>query len=98
MSSVAASPGQPMVVGVPIGVRHGSVVLESASLVPLGSYPLPHMVGVGVKAGNGYVTSSLDWLANEPAVSIKVPPATASPLAAALSGDPAAIRETHEPR
>ena len=47
--------------------------------------------------GSGWRTLRIH-LANEPAVSIKVPPTTASPLAAALSGDPAAaVRETHEP-
>jgi hypothetical protein len=46
--------------------------------------------------GSGWRTL-LIHLANEPAVSIKVPSATASPIAAALSGAPATIGETREP-
>lgn len=46
--------------------------------------------------GSGWRTL-LIHLANEPAVSIKVRSATASPLAAALSGAVPTIRETREP-
>ena len=49
-------PGQAEVVGVPTAIRTGSVALESATLVPLPGFPLPHMVGVGL-------VPSKDWLA-----------------------------------
>jgi hypothetical protein len=49
-------PGQAEVVGVPTAIRTGSVVLESATLVPFSGFPLPHMVGVGL-------VTSKDWLA-----------------------------------
>jgi hypothetical protein len=49
-------PGGAEVVGVPTAIRTGSVVLESATLVPFSGFPLPHMVGVGL-------VPSKDWLA-----------------------------------
>ena len=49
-------PGQAEVVGIPTAIRTGSVVLESATLVPFSGFPLPHMVGVGL-------VPSKDWLA-----------------------------------
>jgi hypothetical protein len=49
-------PGEAEVVGVPTAIRTGSVVLESATLVPFSGFPLPRMVGVGL-------VPSKDWLA-----------------------------------
>lgn len=52
----AAAPGEPTFAGIPTAIHTGSVVLESATLVPLSGFPLPHMVGVGL-------VPSKDWLA-----------------------------------
>jgi hypothetical protein len=61
MSTHPAAPGQPLVVGVPVAVKTGSVVLESATLVPLGHFPLPPTVGMGVVPSIGYVGISVGW-------------------------------------
>lgn len=46
--------GEPLDTGVPIAVKEGQVVLESATLLPLGIYPLPPTVGIGTRTGWGY--------------------------------------------
>jgi len=61
LSTHAAAAGQPLVVGVPVAVKTGSIVLESATLVPLGHYPLPPTVGIGVVPSGGYVVVSVGW-------------------------------------
>jgi len=61
MSTHPAAAGQPVVVGVPIAIKTGSVVLESATLVPLGHYSLPPTVGIGVVPSIGYVGISVGW-------------------------------------
>jgi hypothetical protein len=61
MSTQVAAPGQAVAVGIPVRVKTGSVVLESATLVPLGRYPLPPAAGVGVVTSVGYVGISVGW-------------------------------------
>jgi hypothetical protein len=61
-------PGQPEVVGVPTAIRTGSVVLESATLVPLSGFPLPHLVGVGLAPSKDWLAVGWTWpLRNAPA-------------------------------
>jgi hypothetical protein len=60
-TALATAPGQPMVVGMPVGVRSGSVILVSATLLPLAGYPLPELAGVGVVTGSGYLVAGWDW-------------------------------------
>jgi len=50
-----------LVVGVPVAIRTGSVVLESAVLVQLPGYPLPHMVAVGLVPGRGWDVVTWGW-------------------------------------
>jgi hypothetical protein len=56
-----AAPGEPSVVGVPTAIRTGSVVLESATLVQLSGFPLPHMVGVGLVPGKDWLSGGWGW-------------------------------------
>jgi hypothetical protein len=60
-ASAPAAPGMALVVGVPVAIRTGSVVLESAVLVQLPGYPLPHMVAVGLVPGKGWDVLSWGW-------------------------------------
>jgi hypothetical protein len=65
--SGGGEPGQPEVVGVPTAIRAGSVVLESATLVPLSGFPLPPMVGVGLTPGKDWLAIGWSWpLRNAP--------------------------------
>jgi hypothetical protein len=60
-------PGKAEVVGVPTAIRTGSVVLESATLVPLPGFPLPHMVGVGLVPSKDWLAIAWSWpLRNAP--------------------------------
>jgi hypothetical protein len=55
------------VVGVPTAIRTGSVVLESATLVPFSGFPLPHMVGVGLVPSKDWLAIGWNWpLRNAP--------------------------------
>jgi hypothetical protein len=70
LNSVAGGgePGQAEVVGVPTAIHTGSVVLESATLVPLSGFALPHMVGVGLVPGKDWLAIGWKWpLLNAPA-------------------------------
>ncbi len=56
-----AAPGEPTFAGVPTAIRTGSVVLESATLVPLPGFPLPHMVGVGLVPSKDWLSGGQGW-------------------------------------
>jgi hypothetical protein len=61
-------PGWAEVVGIPTAIRTGSVVLESATLVPLNGFPLPPMVGVGLVPSKAWLGIGWNWpLRNAPA-------------------------------
>ena len=59
--SGGGEPGQAEVVGVPTAIRTGSVVLESATLVPLSGFPLPPMVGVGLVPSKDWLAIGFSW-------------------------------------
>ena len=60
-------PGWAEVVGVPTAIRTGSVVLESATLVPFSGIPLPPMVGVGLVPSKDWLDIGWSWpLRNAP--------------------------------
>lgn len=60
-AALPTAPGQPMVVGVPVAVHAGSVILESVTLLPLAGYPTPELAGAGLVAGTGYTIAAWDW-------------------------------------
>lgn len=59
--SGGAPPGVPTFAGVPTAIRSGSVVLVSATLVPLPGFPLPHLVGVGLVPSKDWITGGEGW-------------------------------------